>query len=70
MLCEDPATGSACANLGGHLASRTRLPLELTVAQGEQLQRLSELALHVDTRGRSHVAGRVLELGRGSVELP
>jgi predicted PhzF superfamily epimerase YddE/YHI9 len=56
--------------LGGHLASRTRLPLDLTVAQGEQLQRLSELALHVDTRGRSHVAGRVLELGRGSVELP
>lgn len=68
-ILEDPATGSACANLGGwHLAQR-RAPMEATLNQGAQAGRPSRLALRVDGDGGIFVSGQVIELGRGSVDV-
>ena len=69
-LLEDPATGSATANLGGWmLANGVRLPLALTIAQGEMAGRPSALRLRIDAGRQVFVAGEVIELGRGVVEL-
>lgn len=69
-VIEDPATGSACANLGGWftLVQPQRLPLAVTVRQGRHVQRPSELGLRVDDAG-IHVSGRVIELGSGQFIL-
>ena len=65
-LVEDPATGSACANLGGwHLATGAPRPLALTVSQGEAVGRPSRLDLTVEADGGIFVSGEVIELGRG-----
>ena len=51
---EDPATGSACASLGGYLASRCTLrdgTLKYTVHQGVEMGRPSRLDLEVDVVG-------------------
>jgi trans-2,3-dihydro-3-hydroxyanthranilate isomerase len=67
---EDPATGSACANLGGwHLAAGTPRPLALRVDQGEMVGRPSRLDLAVDRAGGIFVSGEVVELGRGTLRL-
>lgn len=67
---EDPATGSACANLGGYvLATGQALPLTRTLHQGEFTGRPSRLLLAVDAQKRILVSGEVIELGRGYVEL-
>lgn len=67
---EDPATGSAAANLGGWMAhSDVTLPLQLDIEQGEATERPSELQVTVSARREVFVAGEVLELGRGSVML-
>lgn len=69
-LMEDPATGSACANLGGYaLATGRELPLRRTLHQGETLSRPSRLGLSVDAGRRILVSGEVLEIGRGSIDL-
>jgi len=69
-LAEDPATGSACANLGGwFIATHTALPLRKLIHQGAMVQRPSEIQLHVDVQRCIHVSGRVVELGRGVIEL-
>ena len=69
-VLEDPATGSATANLGGwYLATGTVLPLAIDIAQGEQTGRPSALHLRIDADGGVFVAGEVIELGRGFVEL-
>jgi len=69
-LVEDPATGSACANLGGwHLAAGSARPLSLTVDQGEAVGRPSRLELTVDRSGGIFVSGQVVELGRGIFRL-
>lgn len=69
-VLEDPATGSACANLGGWLlASQWAPPLRRVVWQGAQLGRPSRLELAVDGEGGIFVTGLVLELGRGSLTL-
>lgn len=69
-VLEDPATGSACANLGGwFLASQVAPPLRRVVWQGAQVGRPSRLELMVDGDGGILVTGLVLELGRGSLEL-
>jgi trans-2,3-dihydro-3-hydroxyanthranilate isomerase len=69
-LCEDPGTGSACANLGGWLiAQGEALPVELSVQQGEQTGRPCQLALRVDAERRIFVTGKVMELGRGEIQL-
>ena len=68
-LLEDPATGSACANLGGwFIAAWRKTSVTRTVSQGEAVQRPSTLYLDVKD-GVVHVGGRVIELGRGVVEL-
>jgi len=69
-LLEDPATGSATANLGGWLlAQGAELPLTLAIAQGEMAGRPSLLRLRIDAARNVFVAGEVIELGRGVVEL-
>jgi trans-2,3-dihydro-3-hydroxyanthranilate isomerase len=68
---EDPATGSACANLGAwHIATGKPLPLALRVRQGDAVQRPSLLHLHVDAQKRIFVGGAVNEVGRGTFTLP
>jgi len=70
VLTEDPATGSACANLGGwHLATGAPRPIALTISQGEAVSRPSRLELAVDAAGAIFVSGEVIELGRGSFRL-
>jgi len=69
-VLEDPATGSACANLGGWMiATGVPLPLRLEVRQGEAVKRPSLLHLEVDAAKQVFVSGRVIELGRGTVTL-
>jgi len=69
-VVEDPATGSACANLGGwHVATAQPLPVRLTLRQGEAVRRPSRLGLHVDAAGGIFVTGAVIELARGTVTL-
>jgi len=69
-VVEDPGTGSACANLGGwFVATGAALPRELSVAQGDAVGRPCRLGLTVDAAKRIFVSGRVIELGRGSIEL-
>jgi trans-2,3-dihydro-3-hydroxyanthranilate isomerase len=69
-ITEDPATGSACANLGGwFVATGAPLPLVRRVRQGEAVGRPSLLGLKVDTEQRIFVSGEVIELGRGVVTL-
>lgn len=68
-ILEDPATGSACANLGGWFTVvRPKVDVKRAVSQGEMVQRPSTLHLEV-ARGAIHVGGRVVELGHGTVEL-
>ena len=69
-VVEDPGTGSACANLGGWLvATGAKRPCSLSVEQGEAVGRPCRLGLRVDEDGAIFVSGRVIELGRGSIEL-
>jgi trans-2,3-dihydro-3-hydroxyanthranilate isomerase len=67
---EDPATGSATANLGGWcLAMGRTLPCEFEISQGEYTGRPSSLRLRVDAERRILVSGDVIELGRGTINL-
>lgn len=67
---EDPATGSACANLGGwYLAAGATVPLVRRVHQGERVHRPSELLLSIDAARTVRVGGQVASLGMGEVEL-
>jgi trans-2,3-dihydro-3-hydroxyanthranilate isomerase len=69
-ILEDPATGSACANLGGwHVVRKQPLPEPVTLRQGERVGRPSELGLRVQSDGAIFVSGQVIELGRGSLSL-
>lgn len=67
-VLEDPATGSACANLGGwFLATRPGAAVERVVSQGAEVGRPSRLFLSADQAG-VRVGGEVVELGRGTLE--
>ena len=69
-VIEDPGTGSACANLGGWIvATGARRPCRWTIDQGEAVGRPCRLGLEVDSAGAIFVSGRVIELGRGTIEL-
>jgi PhzF family phenazine biosynthesis protein len=69
-VIEDPATGSACANLGGFLLVTGRpLPFAVRLSQGEGVARPSRLELRVDADEKIFVGGRVEELGGGSFVL-
>jgi trans-2,3-dihydro-3-hydroxyanthranilate isomerase len=66
-ILEDPATGSACANLGGWFcATRPGTDIRRTVFQGDEVERPSTLYLDVKS-GSIFVGGDVIELGRGSL---
>jgi trans-2,3-dihydro-3-hydroxyanthranilate isomerase len=69
-IVEDPATGSACANLGGWFVARSQpLPVALRLSQGTQVGRPCVLDLAVDAAGSIRVTGNVIPLGRGVIEL-
>ncbi len=69
-VVEDPATGSACANLGGWMvATGQALPMTASLRQGDAVDRRSRLGLRVDAEGGIFVTGSVIELGRGTIEL-
>jgi PhzF family phenazine biosynthesis protein len=69
-VVEDPATGSAAANLGGFLLARAEaLPVELRIRQGEAVARPSLLRLRVDEQKRVFVGGDVVEVARGAFSL-
>lgn len=75
-VVEDPATGSACANLGGwfvaHDAHRDAgaAGLRRVVHQGAAVQRPSLLRLGVSAEGVVTVGGLVIECGSGTLLLP
>jgi trans-2,3-dihydro-3-hydroxyanthranilate isomerase len=75
-VLEDPATGSACANLGGwFVTTQPGVPVERVISQGEAVARPSTLYLSVryasptPAASRILVSGNVIELGRGAVSL-
>jgi trans-2,3-dihydro-3-hydroxyanthranilate isomerase len=69
-ILEDPATGSACANLGGwFIAMGRRPPLNFEVAQGEFIGRASILQLEVNSDNEVFVGGDVIEIGSGILNL-
>lgn len=69
-VLEDPATGSATANLGGWCIALGRgLPCGFEISQGEQADRPSTLYLDVDAERRVRVSGNVIEIGRGALTL-
>jgi PhzF family phenazine biosynthesis protein len=69
-VLEDPATGSACANLGGWMVARRQpLPVVATLRQGDAVGRPSRLRLRVAADGGIYVSGEVIHLGRGTVEV-
>jgi PhzF family phenazine biosynthesis protein len=69
-IAEDPATGSACANLGGwFVASQASLPVNKTIRQGSAIKRSSHLYLHVDARKQIFVSGDVNEIATGALTL-
>ena len=69
-VLEDPATGSATANLGGWcLAMERMLPCEFEIAQGEYTGRPSSVRLRVDAERRIFVSGDVIDLGRGVINV-
>ncbi|HEX4677481.1 MAG TPA: PhzF family phenazine biosynthesis protein, partial [Steroidobacteraceae bacterium] len=69
-VIEDPATGSATANLGGwYLAMGRSLPQEFEISQGEYAGRPSTLFLQVGVDRAIRVSGEVIELGRGTITL-
>lgn len=69
-ILEDPATGSACANLGGwFIAMGRRPPLEFDISQGEYVGRPSTLHLEVNSDNEVFVGGDVIELGSGILNI-
>ncbi len=69
-VIEDPGTGSAAANLGGWLvATGAPRPQARAISQGEAVGRRCQLRLTVDGGGQIFVSGRVVELGRGWIDL-
>ncbi len=69
-IVEDPATGSAAANLGGLLAAEGLSDRRITIVQGSAVQRPSQLVVEVSTTGQTRVGGLVRRVGAGRLELP
>src|SRR5687768_14068922 len=69
-ILEDPATGSACANLGAwFVAMGRRPPLNFEISQGEFIGRPSTLHLEVNTDNEVFVGGNVMEIGSGVLNI-
>lgn len=67
-VAEDPATGSACSNLGASFAAQG-LHGSWLVSQGRQVARPSQLHLDVSAEGVVRVGGLVSAFGAGTVDL-
>jgi trans-2,3-dihydro-3-hydroxyanthranilate isomerase len=68
-IIEDPATGSATANLGGWMIATGNSPCRFEISQGEYVERPSTLHLTVDAERCIFVGGDVIELARGTLDL-
>ncbi len=68
-VVEDPATGSACANLGSLWAHQGRRDLHVRVSQGQAVARPSLLHITVTAAGLVQVGGLVREIGRGTLDV-
>ncbi len=68
-VVEDPATGSAAANLGSLLADEGARSVRLVISQGVAVLRPSLLTVAIDAQGVVTVAGRVNQIGSGSVDI-
>lgn len=66
---EDPATGSACANLGGWFLASGERGIHRRIHQGIAIQRPSVLDLVLDDEGTIFVSGAVREVGRGTFRI-
>lgn len=70
MIVEDPGTGSAAANLAGWHIANGVVPLDLTIYQGDDIDRPNRLRLKVDEQKTIFVGGNVIEVGQGVFYLP
>jgi PhzF family phenazine biosynthesis protein len=68
-VIEDPATGSACANLGGWFLAYGERGIRRRIHQGSAIQRPSVLDLVVGEDGTILVSGAVREVGRGTFTI-
>ena len=68
-VIEDPATGSACANLGGWFVANGQRGLRRRIRQGSAVGRPSVLDLAVEADGTILVSGTLREVGRGTFEI-
>lgn len=68
-VVEDPATGSACANLGGWFLANEELGIRRRIHQGSAVQRPSVLDMAVEQDGTILVSGLVREVGHGTFTL-
>jgi trans-2,3-dihydro-3-hydroxyanthranilate isomerase len=68
-VIEDPATGSACANLGGWFLANGQRGLRRRIRQGSAIQRPSVLDLEVTDGGTILVSGGVRDVGYGTFTL-
>ena len=73
-LAEDPATGSAAANLGAWWIARSQtIPQSFLIEQGAEMRRPSRLYLNAildtDQVPRIQVGGSVIEMGSGVLHL-
>lgn len=67
---EDPATGSAAANLGGWwIETAGPRPTAFEISQGARVGRPSRLHLEIGGDGEVCVGGEVVEVARGEFEL-
>jgi len=68
-VLEDPATGSACANLGGWFLANGQRGIRRRIHQGRAIQRPSVLDLAVGADDSILVSGAVREVGRGTFTI-
>ncbi|EPZ00440.1 PhzF family phenazine biosynthesis protein [Mannheimia haemolytica] len=69
-IVEDPGTGSAAANLGGWHIAQGKIPIQLQISQGDEIQRPNRLLLKVDQNEKIFVGGEVILVGKGEFYLP
>jgi trans-2,3-dihydro-3-hydroxyanthranilate isomerase len=68
-VIEDPATGSACANLGGWFLANGQRGIRRRIHQGSAIRRPSVLDLAVEQDATILVSGVVREVGRGRFSI-
>jgi len=68
-VVEDPATGSACANLGGWFMANGQRGIGRRIRQGSAIGRPSVLDLSVGDDGTILVSGALREVGAGAFTL-